>query len=64
MIENNRKVQITANTPIAASWGFNYYLKYYANSSVHWSGKSINLSKEKLPPISNKIRIEAKDRFV
>jgi hypothetical protein len=63
MVENNRKVQITANSPIAATWGFNYYLKYYANSSLHWSGKNINLKKDKLPLISNKIRIEAKDRY-
>lgn len=64
MVEKNQKVQITANSPIAATWGFNYYLKYYANSSIHWSGKTINLSKDKLPLIPNKIRIEAKDRFV
>lgn len=61
MIEDSTKLKITANTPIAAAWGFNYYLKYFANSSVYWSGKNININKGPLPIVENKIQISAKD---
>jgi hypothetical protein len=64
MIENNSKLQITANSPIAASWGFNYYLKYYANSSVYWSGKNINIDNGKLPVVETKINITASDEYL
>jgi hypothetical protein len=62
MVENNKKLQITGNTPVAVVWGFNYYLKYYTNSSVFWSGKNINLNAtEPLPIVQNKIKITATD---
>lgn len=60
MIENNQKLLIRGNTAVAATWGFNYYLKYYCNSSINWSGRNINL-KDSLPIVDNKIRIEAND---
>ena len=61
MIDNNKKLQITANSAIAATWGFNYYLKYYCNSSVYWSGKNINLKMNNLPIVVGKVTISAKD---
>ena len=44
MTQNNEKVLITSNSGVAAARGFNYYLKYYTNSSVYWPGKNINLN--------------------
>jgi alpha-N-acetylglucosaminidase len=62
MTENNRTLLITANTGTAAAWGFNYYLKYYCNSSVNWSGKNININiKDKLPVVLEKVRISSTD---
>jgi alpha-N-acetylglucosaminidase len=61
MIENNTKLQITANTGVAAAWGFNYYLKYFCNSTVNWSGKNINLIPNELPAVPRKIIISARD---
>jgi alpha-N-acetylglucosaminidase len=61
MSDDDTKLIITANTPVAAAWGFNYYLKYYCNSSVYWSGKNINLNKNALPIVDEKKRIESKD---
>ena len=62
MIEDNKKLQITATTAVAAAWGFNYYLKYYCNSTVNWSGKNLALfEKKELPIVHNKIKITAKD---
>jgi hypothetical protein len=37
--------------------GFNYYLKYFCNSSVTWAGKNINLKKDNLPVVIGKVRI-------
>lgn len=61
MISNNKQLQITANSPVAAAWGFNYYLKYYCNSSVYWSGKNINLNFGQLPIVNGTVTITAKD---
>lgn len=61
MIENDQKLLIKANTAVAAAWGFNYYLKYYTNSSIFWSGKNINLDEFRLPIVSKKIRLSSKD---
>ena len=61
MIENNKRVQIKANSPIAATWGFNHYLKYYTNSSVFWSGKKINLNNSYLPIVPQKVKLTSKD---
>lgn len=60
MIQQNKKLLIKANTAVAAAWGFNYYLKYYCNSSVNWSGKNINII-DKLPIVPTIIRITATD---
>jgi alpha-N-acetylglucosaminidase len=60
MVNQNRKLLIKANTAVAAAWGFNYYLKYYCNSSINWSGRNINIQ-EKLPVVTTKIRITATD---
>ncbi len=61
MIDNDLRLQITANSPVAAAWGFNYYLKYFAQSSVVWSGKNINLVQTGLPIVKNRIKITSKD---
>ena len=61
MIDNDSRLQITANSPVAAAWGFNYYLKYFSQSSVVWSGKNINLAQAGLPIVKNKIKITSKD---
>lgn len=57
MIDDNSKLKITANSPVAAAWGFNYYLKYFANSSVYWSGKNINLDAGPLPIVDEKTTV-------
>ncbi|CAF4119373.1 unnamed protein product, partial [Adineta steineri] len=56
-------IQISASTGVAAAWGFNYYLKYVADSSVYWSGKNIRLSNSTLFPIHEPIRIVANDLY-
>lgn len=61
MTNENKNLKITANTAVAASWGFNYYLKYYTNSSIQWSGTNINLNYDSLPIVTGKVRITAKD---
>lgn len=61
MVENDEKLLIKANSAVAAAWGFNYYLKYYTNSSVFWSGKNINLDDSSLPIVTKKIRLSSKD---
>jgi hypothetical protein len=58
------KLIITANSVIAATWGFNHYLKYYANSSVYWSGKNIRISSSGLPKVNRPVEIEQYDEYV
>lgn len=60
MTDSNRTLSIKANTGVAACWGFNYYLKYFCNSSVNWSGKNLNI-KNVLPIVSNKVRVSSTD---
>jgi len=60
-VNNFKKLQITANSGVAAAWGFNYYLKYYCNSTVNWSGKKININEKDLPIVSEIVKITAKD---
>ena len=57
----NLKLIITANSVNAATWGFNYYLKYYCNSSVFWSGKKNNIY-QFLPKVPEKIQITDNDQ--
>jgi alpha-N-acetylglucosaminidase len=59
-INQNKKLLIKANSGVAAAWGFNYYLKFYCNSTVNWSGKNININ-DSLPIVEKKIRIQATD---
>ncbi|RNA17676.1 alpha-N-acetylglucosaminidase isoform X1 [Brachionus plicatilis] len=61
MVQNDKKLLIRANSAVAAAWGFNYYLKYYTNSSVFWSGKNINLDESDLPIVRQKIQLSSKD---
>lgn len=61
MDNSGTKLIITANSIIAATWGFNYYLKYYCNSSVYWSGGNINLNNGNLPKVNGMITISALD---
>ena len=61
MVDGNSKVRIKANNAVAASWGFNYYLKYYCNSSITWAGKNINVPKGSLPIVPTPVSITAND---
>ena len=61
MTEGNSKVRITANNALAASWGFNYYLKYFCNSSITWAGKNINVPRDSLPVVPSPVHITAID---
>jgi alpha-N-acetylglucosaminidase len=64
MKENDStKLQIKGNNALAICWGFNYYLKYYCNSSVSWSGKNINIRKSDLPVVDKAVKIIANDYF-
>ncbi|UJR13358.1 hypothetical protein I4U23_000375 [Adineta vaga] len=56
-------IRISASTGVAAAWGFNYYLKYVADSSVYWAGKNNRLTGSTLLPISETIRIVANDLY-
>ncbi|CAM4853056.1 unnamed protein product [Rotaria socialis] len=56
-------ILISASSGVAAAMGFNYYLKYVAQSSFYWSGKNIRLSGSSLIPLSTPIRILANDFF-
>lgn len=62
MDPSGQKLIITANSVIAATWGFNYYLKYYTNSSVFWSGKNIALTSASLPYLEDTVTVTANDR--
>ena len=62
MDSTNLKLILTANSINAATWGFHYYLKYYCNSSVYWSGNKINIY-QFLPKVPEKIRITANDQY-
>ena len=61
MDNSGSKIVITANSIIAATWGFNYYLKYYCNSTVHWSGRNININGGRLPQVQGVVTINALD---
>ncbi|CAF3308418.1 unnamed protein product [Rotaria sp. Silwood2] len=56
-------ILISASSGVAAAWGFNYYLKYVADSSFYWSGKNIRLTGSSLIPISTPIRIVVNDLY-
>ncbi|UJR34018.1 hypothetical protein I4U23_021432 [Adineta vaga] len=56
-------ITISASSGVAAAWGFNYYLKYVADSSFYWSGKNIRLSGSTLIPVPSPIRIVANDFY-
>lgn len=43
-------IQITGTTGVAAANGFHYYLKYYANCSISWSGDHCELDENQKPP--------------
>lgn len=49
------KMIIRGSTGVAICSGFNWYLKYYCNSSIHWSGSQINIPKV-LPQVNSKLR--------
>ncbi|CAF0843551.1 unnamed protein product [Rotaria sordida] len=56
-------ILISASSGVAAALGFNYYLKYVAQSSFYWSGKNIRLPRSSLIPLTTSIRIVANDFF-
>jgi hypothetical protein len=62
MDDTNQNLIITANSVVAATWGFNHYLKYYCNSSVFWSGKNINIYPDSFPKVQQKVKITANDQ--
>ena len=55
------KIQITASSGVAASAGFNYYLKYWCNCHVSWSGVQLSLDTV-LPKIDTPVRVNFPDR--
>lgn len=50
----NDKILIKGNNPIAMASGINWYLKYYCNSSVSWSGNQIKIP-DLLPQIDGTV---------
>lgn len=48
------KILIRGNNPVALASGLNWYLKYYCNSSVSWSGNQINIP-DPLPKIDGTV---------
>ncbi|WP_185957463.1 alpha-N-acetylglucosaminidase [Saccharicrinis carchari] len=48
------KILIKGTSPVAMASGLNWYLKYYCNSSVSWSGNQINIPKP-LPAIDGMV---------
>lgn len=49
-------IRITANTPVSAAAGLNWYLKYYCHCSVSFCGDQLQLPK-RLPEIPQPLRI-------
>ncbi|CAF2858166.1 unnamed protein product [Rotaria sp. Silwood2] len=56
-------ILISASSGVAAAMGFNYYLKYVAQSSFYWSGKNIQLPRSSIIPLSTPIQIVVNDFF-
>ncbi|KPM02285.1 alpha-N-acetylglucosaminidase-like protein 1 [Sarcoptes scabiei] len=57
-------IQITGTTGVAAANGFHYYLKYYANCSISWSGDHCELDENQKPPkIGDVITKIIKEKF-
>jgi hypothetical protein len=61
MTASDTKLLISANSAVAAAWGFNHYMKYHANSSVHWSGKNVNLNVSRLAVVREPVKVAATD---
>ncbi|MCL5019655.1 MAG: alpha-N-acetylglucosaminidase N-terminal domain-containing protein, partial [Patescibacteria group bacterium] len=55
------KVIIRGSTGVAIASGLNWYLKYYCNCYVSWSGDQLNLP-EILPPVKPKFRKVTKEQ--
>ena len=53
----NRKLHITANSPVSAACGLNWFLKYHCNCSLSFCEDQLNLP-AKLPSLHAKVRKE------
>lgn len=49
--DSSERVQIIASSGVAASKGFNYYLKYYCNCHVSWEGSQLKSIPANLPNV-------------
>lgn len=56
-------LHINASSGVAATWGFNYYLKEYCNAHVGWQVQQLNMTNVTTLPFVSEIRIVANDRF-
>lgn len=52
-----QQIQIQGNSPVSLASGFNWYLKYYCNSSLSWCGNQTQMP-VKLPALKEKVRMQ------
>lgn len=57
----NNQVVAVGSTGVAAAAGVYYYLKYYCNCHVSWSGDQLRVP-QPLPPITGVLRISTQHR--
>ncbi|XP_023220747.1 alpha-N-acetylglucosaminidase-like [Centruroides sculpturatus] len=55
-------IKISANTGVAAAWGFQHYLKYYCNCHFSWSGNQLYLP-QPLPSVIPALIVTSNDKF-
>ncbi|KAI5624201.1 alpha-N-acetylglucosaminidase isoform X1 [Silurus asotus] len=58
----NSTVEVAASSGVAAAAGVYYYLKYYCNCHVSWSGDQLRVPRP-LPPIAGVLRVGTPHRF-
>ncbi len=54
ILQENEKILIKGDTPVAMASGLNWYLKYFCNSHISWEARQINIP-ENLPIIEQPI---------
>lgn len=57
---NGDKIVIAANNVNSLAVGFNYYLKYYCNTTVTWSVEDAVVLPEVLPAVPEKVSVKAR----
>ncbi|XP_077294468.1 N-acetyl-alpha-glucosaminidase [Arctopsyche grandis] len=53
-------IEIKATSGVVATWGFNYYLKYFCNAHIGWQVKQLNIT-DVLPDVN--ITIVSRDKI-